>query len=76
MPLKLRSEIILESQDLGSNIVEATKEGLVPVMVEQLEKNATSFLQDEHSSDSLTGQEASIGNVDVPIHFPNATEDF
>ena len=75
---KLRSKIILESQSLGSNAVEAAQEGLVPVMIEQLEKNAANFLQEEHASDSLIGQEGKtcIGNVDVPIHFLNAIKDF
>ena len=45
-------------------------------MVEQLEKNATSFLQEEHASNNLTRQEANIGNVDVPIHFPNVIKEF
>ena len=47
-------------------------------MVEQLEKNATSFLQEEHGSDIPIGQEGttSICNVDVPINFPNDIEEF
>ena len=47
-------------------------------MVEQLEENATSFLQEQHASYSLTRQEGSacIGNVDAPIHFPNAIREF
>ena len=45
-------------------------------MVEQLEKNATNFLQEECASDNPIGQEADIGNVDVSIHFPNAIEKF
>ena len=45
-------------------------------MVEQLEKNATSFLQEEHSSNSPTGQKADIGNINVPILFANTIGDF
>ena len=46
-------------------------------MVEQLKKNATSLLQEEHTSASPTRQEGTVGvcNVDVPIHFPNAIEE-
>ena len=40
MPPKLRSKVVLESQDLGYDVVEAIQEGLVSSMVEQLEKNA------------------------------------
>ena len=75
MPLKLRSKIILESQDLGSDVVEVAQEGLVPAMVEQLKINATNFLK-EYASDNPIEQGASIGNVDVSIHFPNAIEKF
>ena len=45
-------------------------------MVEQSEKNASSFLQEEHSSGNPTRQEANIGNINVPIHFANTTGDF
>ena len=71
---KLRSKIFLESQDSRSDAAKAAHEGLVPAMVvEQLERNAKSFLQEEHASDNLIGQETSIGNVDVSTHFPNAS---
>ena len=76
MPPKLRSKIIFESQDSGFDAIEAAHEGLVPAIVEQLEKNLASFLQEEHASDSPNRQEAVIGNVDVPIHFPNAIDEF
>ena len=71
MSPKLRSKIILESQDSGSDVVKETHEGLVPTMVEQLEKKATYFLQEEDTSNNPIGQEVDIGNMDVPIHFPN-----
>ena len=47
-------------------------------MVEQLEKNAASLLQEEHTSDNPIGQEGTtcIGNADVTIHFPNVIEEF
>ena len=47
-------------------------------MVEQLDKNTRSLLQEEHTSESSIGQggETCIGNADVPIHFPNAIEEF
>ena len=44
MPPKLRSKIILESQDLVADVAEAAHEGLVPAMVEQFERNTTDFL--------------------------------
>ena len=47
MPKKLRSKIILESHDSISDAEEATREGLVPAMVEQFERNIVDFLQGE-----------------------------
>ena len=78
MPPKLRSKIILESYGSGYNVAEIAYEELVLAMVEQFEENAASFLQEEHVSDNQTRQErtTNIGNVDVPIHFPNAIEEF
>ena len=76
MPQKLRNKIILESQDSGSDAAEVAQEGLVQTMVEQLERNAANFLQEGYASDNPIGQEADIGNVDVPIHFPNVIEKF
>ena len=52
MPQNLRCKIILESQDSVSDAVEATQEGRVPAMVEQLERNVANFLQEEYASDS------------------------
>ena len=68
----------MESQGLEFDVAEAAQEGLVLAMVEQLEKNTTSFLQEEHASDSSIGQEGtpSMGNVNVLIHFPNVIEEF
>ena len=43
-------------------------------MMEQLERNATNFLQEEYALDNPIGQKASIGNVDEPIHVPNFVE--
>ena len=54
IPQKLRSKIILESQNIGYDVVEATQEVLVLAMVEQLEKNEASFLQEEHALDNPT----------------------
>ena len=34
------------------------------------------FTQEEYALDNPVGQEAGIGNVDVPIHFPNSIEQF
>ena len=51
-------------------------EGLDSTMVEQLERNAINFLKEEYTSDNSIKQEVSIGNVDVPIHFPNVVEKF
>ena len=76
MPPKLRSEIILESQGSGSDVVEAEHEIRVPTIVEQLEKNAANFLQEKFASNNPIGQEAGIGNIDVPIHFLNAIKKF
>ena len=47
-------------------------------MVEQLKKNATNLMQEEHTSNNRTRQEGttSIGNADVPIHFLNSIEEF
>ena len=45
-------------------------------MVEQPERNAANFLKEEYASDSLIGQEADIGNVDIPINFPYSIEKF
>ena len=47
-------------------------------MVEKLEKCVVGLLQEEHTSNSLTGQEGTtyIGNVDATIHSPNAIEEF
>ena len=56
MPPNLRSKIILESQDLVYDVVEATQEVLVPAMVEQFERNTVNFLQEEYASDNLFGQ--------------------
>ena len=80
MPQKLRSKIVLESHGLGFDVAEASQEGTVPTMVEQLEKILTSPLpvQDEDVSDNPTGQGGVGGtsNVDVPIHLANTTDDF
>ena len=65
MPPKLRSKIILESQDSVYDAVKASLEGLIPNMVKQFERNATKFLQEEYASDNLIGPEAGIGNVDM-----------
>ena len=62
MPPKFRTKIILESQGSRSNVVEASQEGLVLAMKEQLEKNTTSFLQEEHSSNNPIEQEAGTSN--------------
>ena len=72
MPPELRCKIILESQDSGSDTAEVAQEGLVLPMVEQLDRNATNFLQDEYASDNSIRQEAGIGNVDS--HVPNAVK--
>ena len=61
---------------MGSDATKAAHERSVLAIVERLEKNTTSFLQEEHSSDSPIRQEADIGNVDVPIHFASTTGDF
>ena len=47
-------------------------------MVEKLEKNIVSFHREAHALDNPTGQKGivGIGNVDVPIHFPNITVEF
>ena len=63
MPPKLRSKIILESKDSGSDVVEAALAGIVPAMVEQLERNTENFHQEEYASNTPIGQEAGIGNV-------------
>ena len=63
MTSKLRSKIVLESQDSGFEVVEAAHEGLVPAIKEQLEKNVASFLQEEHALDNVEG----TCNIDVPI---------
>ena len=78
MPSKLRSKIILQSEGSRSNVIEASHEGLIPAMIEQLEKNAASFHQEERASDSLIGQEGTtfIGNVNVTFDFPNVIEEF
>ena len=72
----MRSKIVSEFQDSRFDVVEATQEGLILAMVEQLKKNKINFLQEEYASDSPTRQEADIGNVDAPIHFPNVIEKF
>ena len=74
MPLKLRSKIILESYDSVSDAIKAAHEGLVRAMVEQLEKNAANFLQEEYASNSPIEQEEGIGNVDVDTHVLNVVE--
>ena len=76
IPPKLRNKIILESHDPRFDVAEAAHEGLVLAMVEQLERNAVNFLQEEYASDSPIEQEVGIGNVDVPINFPNAIKQF
>ena len=47
-------------------------------MVEQLEKNAASFFQEEHASNNPTRQKgiANISNIDISIYFPNTIEEF
>ena len=44
MPPKLRSKTILESQDPVSDVAEVAQEGLVPAMVERVERNTIDFL--------------------------------
>ena len=39
MPLMFWSKIFVESQDLGSDATKAAQEGIVPIMVEQIERN-------------------------------------
>ena len=64
----------MESQDSRSDAVEAAHEGLVLAMVEQLERNATNFHQEEYALDNPIGLEASISNVDVDTDVPNVVE--
>ena len=42
--------------------------------MEQLERNAANFLQEEYASNRSIGQEADIGNIDVPTQVPNVVE--
>ena len=71
----MRSKIILESYDSISDAEEAVREGLVPAMVEQFEKNIVDFLQGEFTSDNPFGMEVGIGNIDDDgIHVPNVVE--
>ena len=44
MPPKLRNKIILESQELVSDVIEAAREGLIPTMVEPFIRNTIDFL--------------------------------
>ena len=75
MPKKLRSKIILESHDSISDAEEAAREGLVPAMVEQFERNIVDFLQGEFASNISFGKEVGIGNIDDDgIHVPNVVE--
>ena len=78
MPLKLRSKIVYGIQGSIFDVVRAEHEGLVLAMVEQLEKNVASLLQEEHTSNNPIRQEwiQDIGNADVPIHFLNPIEEF
>ena len=72
MPPKLRSKTIVESLDSGSDAVEATHEGRVPALVEQIENlmNSPVQRQGNPSNNPIKQMEGrGAGNVDVPILF-------
>ena len=47
MPPNFWNKICVESQDLGSDVAEATQGGVVPTMVEQIERNHISNTFDD-----------------------------
>ena len=76
MTPKLRSKIVLESQDSVSDVAESTQEGLIPTMVEQFERNTTDFPQEEFASNIPFKQKVGIGNIDDDddTHVPTDAE--
>ena len=79
MPPKLRSKIIVESSDLGSDAIEAAQEGRVPALVEQIENLMNSLVRQQgNPCNSLIEQVEGrgAGNVDVPILFSNNSNEF
>ena len=79
MPPKLRSKIIVESPDSGSDASKATHEGRVSTLVEQIE-NLMNYPIRQHENPSnnpieqVEGRGAS--NVNVPILFSNNLMNF
>ena len=59
MPPKLKSKIVVESQGLGSDIVETVQKGIVSAMVKQMERNLANpqIIQDDDVSNNPIGQE-------------------
>ena len=79
MPPKLRSKVIKESLDSGSEAAKAAHEGRVPTLVEQI-KNLMNYSvrQQGNPSNNLIEQVGGMGacNVDVPILFSNNFNEF
>ena len=79
MPLKLRSKTIVEYPNLVSDAVEVAHEGRVPALVEQIENLMNSLVRQQGNlSNNPIEQveERGAGNVDVPILFPNNSNEF
>ena len=79
MPPKLRNKIIVESSDSGSDAAEATQEGRVPALVEQIENLINSSVQQQGNPsnnpiEQVEGRGA--GNVDVSIIFSINSNEF
>ena len=79
MLLKLRSKTTVKSLDSGSDVAEATHEGRVLALMEQIE-NLMNYLVRQQGNPSnnpieqVEGRDA--GNVDVPILFSNNFNEF
>ena len=79
MPLKLRSKTIIEYPNLVYDVVKVAQQGRVPALGEQIENLMNSLVRQQgnlsnNPIEQLKGRGA--GNVDVPILFPNNSNEF
>ena len=75
----MRNKIIVESSDSGSDAAEATHEGRVPALVEQIENLINSSVQQQGnpSNNPIEQMEGrGVGNVDVFILFSINSNEF